>query len=181
VDCRFIHQRVHEPSVFTGLFHTRLYSTNQLHETESFFWEASNRTGSQETALCVQKKNANITICQQISITSICSKSGLAQIKDGSSHKTELTSWLAVTVQFRIFGVFVIKRGRTMFLYNYGRCFHTWHCATNRKVAGSIPDGVIGIFHSHNPFGRTMALGSTQLITEMSARNIFWGVNAAGV
>jgi hypothetical protein len=21
------------------------------------------------------------------------------------------------------------------------------HCATNRKVAGSIPDGVIGIFH----------------------------------
>ena len=23
-------------------------------------------------------------------------------------------------------------------------------CATNRKVAGSIPDGVIGIFHLHN-------------------------------
>jgi len=23
----------------------------------------------------------------------------------------------------------------------------TVHCATNRKVAGSIPDGVIGIFH----------------------------------
>ena len=22
-------------------------------------------------------------------------------------------------------------------------------CATNRKVAGSIPDGVIGIFHLH--------------------------------
>ena len=28
-------------------------------------------------------------------------------------------------------------------------------CATSRKVAGSIPDGVIG----HNPFGRTMAPG----------------------
>jgi hypothetical protein len=25
------------------------------------------------------------------------------------------------------------------------------HCATSRKVAGSIPDGVIGIFHWHNP------------------------------
>jgi hypothetical protein len=25
------------------------------------------------------------------------------------------------------------------------------YCATNRKVAGSIPDGVIGIFHGHNP------------------------------
>jgi hypothetical protein len=54
------------------------------------------------------------------------------------------------------------------------------HCATNRKVAGSIPDGVIGISHWHNPFGRTMALGSTQPLTEMSTRNISSGVNAAG-
>ena len=36
------------------------------------------------------------------------------------------------------------------------------HCATSRKVAGSIPDGVIGIFHWHNPSGRTMILGLTQ-------------------
>ena len=27
----------------------------------------------------------------------------------------------------------------------------------------------------HNPSGRTMALGSTQLLTEMSTRCIFWG------
>ena len=40
-------------------------------------------------------------------------------------------------------------------------------CATNRKVAGSIPDGVIGIFHWHNPPDRTMALWSTQPLTEM--------------
>ena len=33
------------------------------------------------------------------------------------------------------------------------------HRATRRKVAGSIQDGVIGIFHWHNPSGRTMALG----------------------
>jgi hypothetical protein len=39
--------------------------------------------------------------------------------------------------------------------------------------AGSIPDGVIGIFDWHNPFGRTMALGSTRPLTEMSTRNIF--------
>jgi hypothetical protein len=31
--------------------------------------------------------------------------------------------------------------------------------ATNRKVAGSIPDGDIGIFHWHNPSDRNMALG----------------------
>jgi len=45
-------------------------------------------------------------------------------------------------------------------------------CATNRKVAGSIPDGVIGIFYWHNPSDRTMALGSTQPLTEMSTRSI---------
>ena len=48
-------------------------------------------------------------------------------------------------------------------------------CATSQKVAGSIPDGVIGIFHWHNPSGRTMALGSTQPLTEMSTGNISWG------
>jgi hypothetical protein len=33
-------------------------------------------------------------------------------------------------------------------------------CATSNKVTGSIPNGVIGIFHLHNPSGRTMTLGS---------------------
>ena len=42
------------------------------------------------------------------------------------------------------------------------------YCVTNRKVAGSIPDVVIGIFRWHNPSNRTMALGSTQPLTEMS-------------
>jgi len=32
-----------------------------------------------------------------------------------------------------------------------------------------IPDGVIGIFHSHNSLGRTLAPGLTQPLTEMSA------------
>ena len=40
------------------------------------------------------------------------------------------------------------------------------------KVAGSIPDGVIGIFRWHNPSDRTMALRSTQPVTEMSTRSI---------
>ena len=43
------------------------------------------------------------------------------------------------------------------------------------KVAGSIPDGVIGFFHWHNPSGRTMALGLTQPLTEMSTMNISRG------
>jgi hypothetical protein len=40
---------------------------------------------------------------------------------------------------------------------------------------GIDSDGVIGIFHLHNPSGRTMALGSTQPLTEMSTRNISCG------
>jgi len=47
--------------------------------------------------------------------------------------------------------------------------------STSRKVAGSIPDGVTENFHLHNPSGRTMALGLTQPLTEMSTRNISWG------
>jgi len=44
-----------------------------------------------------------------------------------------------------------------------------------RKVLGSIPGGVIGIFHCHNTSDRTMALGSTHNLTEMGTRSIFWG------
>jgi hypothetical protein len=42
--------------------------------------------------------------------------------------------------------------GRDKFALNHNRLLHAvaqWlrHCATNRKVAGSFPDDVIGIFH----------------------------------
>jgi hypothetical protein len=58
-----------------------------------------------------------------------------------------------------------------------GTRWRSWlrHCATNQTVAGSIPDGVTGFFHWHHPSGHTMALGSTQPLTEMWIRNIFWG------
>jgi len=68
------------------------------------------------------------------------------------------------------------KGGRSV-----ARCWwRSWlrHRAPSRKVAGSIPDSVIGIFNWHNPFDRTMALGSTQPLTEMSTRSISWGVKA---
>jgi hypothetical protein len=46
------------------------------------------------------------------------------------------------------------------------------HYATSRKVAGLIPDEIIGFFNCPNPSSRTMALGSTQPLTDMSARNL---------
>jgi hypothetical protein len=55
------------------------------------------------------------------------------------------------------------------------------HYSTNRKVAGSRTDEVFFFFFSSNLpnfSGRTMALGSTQPLTEMSNRNLkkeTWG------
>jgi hypothetical protein len=43
---------------------------------------------------------------------------------------------------------------------------------TSRKVAGSIPDEVIGFFNLPNSSSQTMALGSNQPLEELSTRNL---------
>jgi hypothetical protein len=58
----------------------------------------------------------------------------------------------------------------------YSSCYtrqRSWlrHYATSRKVAGSNPDEVDS-FNLPNHSSRTMALGSTQPLTEMSTRNL---------
>jgi hypothetical protein len=51
----------------------------------------------------------------------------------------------------------------------------TWgHCATSQKVAGSIPNGVTGISHRHNPSGRTIVVNSA------SNRNEYQGYFLGG-
>jgi hypothetical protein len=45
---------------------------------------------------------------------------------------------------------------------------------------GSIPDVVIRLFYWPNLSSRTMALESTQSVTEMSARNLPGGQRTAG-
>jgi hypothetical protein len=54
-------------------------------------------------------------------------------------------------------------------------CSWLRHYATSRMVAASIPDEVIGFFNWPNPSSRTIALGSTQPLTEMSNRNLSGG------
>ena len=49
----------------------------------------------------------------------------------------------------------------------------------SRKVAGSIPDGVIGIFHWHNPSSRTMVLGVDSASNRNEYQEYFLGVKAA--
>jgi hypothetical protein len=53
------------------------------------------------------------------------------------------------------------------------------HCVTIRKVAGSIPDGFIGIFHWQF-FGHTMALGSDSASNRNEYQGYLLGVKAAG-
>jgi hypothetical protein len=48
------------------------------------------------------------------------------------------------------------------------------HYATSRKVTGSSSDEV-DFFNLHNPSSRTMDLGSTQPLTEMSTRKLCEG------
>jgi hypothetical protein len=82
-----------------------------------------------------------------------------------------------------IFCVYKTMQDRKLFKFCglLGTQWCSWlrHCATNLKVAGSIPHDVTGIFHRHNPSGRIMALGLTQLLTN-EYRNIFWGIKADG-
>jgi hypothetical protein len=80
-------------------------------------------------------------------------------------HSSRLVVICVILLLFVLFYVLFVTRWRSWLR----------HCATSRRVAVSIPDDITGIFHWHNPSGRAMALGLTQLLTEMSTRNISWG------
>jgi hypothetical protein len=69
----------------------------------------------------------------------------------------------------------------TLFQRNSGHSVygHYMYSLTSRKVAGSIPNEVIGFFNWPNPSTRTVALGSTQPLTEMSTRNLPGGKRLA--
>jgi len=85
-----------------------------------------------------------------------------------STHITPNYSLLIKNSPYFILSTLLLKMGTAV--AQWLRC-----CSTNWKVAGSIPDGVIGIFHWHNPSERTMVHGSTQPLTEMSTRSISSG------
>jgi hypothetical protein len=86
--------------------------------------------------------------------------------------------WIEISEQF----YHIVNVQTFLFVYSPicdGMPWRIWlrHCATSRKVAGSIPNGVIGIID--NISGCT-ALGSTLPLKETSTRNISWVVKAAG-
>jgi hypothetical protein len=53
------------------------------------------------------------------------------------------------------------------------------YCATNHKVAGSIPEGIMEFFIDINPSDRTMAQGFVSASNRNEYREYFLGVNAA--
>jgi hypothetical protein len=71
---------------------------------------------------------------------------------------------------------------RTASQYREGTRWHSWlrHCVTNRKVAGSILDGVTGIFQWLNPSGRIVAPGVDSACNRKDYQESFLGVKTAG-
>jgi hypothetical protein len=65
--------------------------------------------------------------------------------------------------------MFNVDRLLLFCIYCFVQC-QLRHCATSRKVAGSIPNGVIDVI-----LLAALALGSTHPLTVMSTRNIFGG------
>jgi hypothetical protein len=66
--------------------------------------------------------------------------------------------------------------------FSWGTQWRSWlrYCATSRKVAGSIPGSVTGIFYWYISSGCHMVLRLTQPLGGMNTRNISLGVKAAG-
>jgi hypothetical protein len=56
----------------------------------------------------------------------------------------------------------------------------SWSRNPRRKVASSIPDEGIGFFNLPNSSRRTIALGLSQPLTEMSTGNLRVGKSTAG-
>ena len=86
---------------------------------------------------------------------------------------THSTIWLRVPLHLTCS---LCLRWSLLYIFHVGTVVAQWLrcCATNRKVVGSIPDGVFGIFNWYLS-DRTMALDSTQPLTEISTRWIYWG------
>jgi hypothetical protein len=88
----------------------------------------------------------------------------LSSLRSSFAQNYFFPSFISFFLSFSLFSFFIYSLSPFM------------HYATNRKVAGSNPNEVIEFLN----FSRTMTLGSTQSLTEMSTRNLLGGQKAAG-
>jgi len=73
----------------------------------------------------------------------------------------------------------IVQTELKVFIFYYIQRVRRWrsslrHCSRRRKNAGSISDGVLGIIFIH------IILCSTEPETKICARNVSWGIKAAG-
>jgi hypothetical protein len=96
----------------------------------------------------------------------------LSCIIDCREFKIAILVWLLVV--WCAYQVSCKKKKDVSFFRSRGTRYRNWlrHCVTSRKVAGSISDEIIGYFNRPNPSSHTIALVSTQPLTEMSTRNL---------
>ena len=67
---------------------------------------------------------------------------------DYTGRKQEKKMFFLLTFRVLLITLTLVNPNVTAkFLWGTRRCSWLRHCATSRKVAGSIPDGVTGIFH----------------------------------
>ena len=133
----------------------------------SSWYRCSNLAHSKDTLLGLPLPFITFFFTTQLPFYRFSPKPAFATIQ------TKYTKWFTEQIELGKMG----GGGEMLFFFTQQGAVAQWLrcCATNRKIAGSIPGGVIGIFHWHNPSDRIMALGSTQPLTEMSTRSIYWG------
>jgi hypothetical protein len=91
-------------------------------------------------------------------------RNAVSYVLPASHYQPHIHSRLCCTLLGRVIQVHRLR--------SKGTRWRSWlrQSAISRKVVGSIPDDVTGIFHWHNPSDRTMALGLIQSLTKMSKR-----------
>jgi hypothetical protein len=84
-----------------------------------------------------------------------------------SGYTLPLRVWKAIHVQSDTIILVLVHRPTLLALCSWLR-----HNTTSRKVAGLIPDEIIGFFSVRLMLPAALVLGSTQPLTELNTRNI---------
>jgi hypothetical protein len=135
-----------------------------------FHWQYQSYT---TLCICAWVRLRIFSLSLQFLLSSLCLFSAILSFFSSVSVPSCLSLTQSVPSSFYppCFSLFSSTYLSLSFVIIYTLYLFLRHGATSRKFAGSISDGVIGIFHWHNLSGRTM----TQPLTEMGPGNISLG------
>ena len=138
----------------------------------SIFWESIQKLKASKRTRLIQKTAILRHLLVEIAQLYVCPSSDFGNVW---RHFYFCQVCVCVCVYIYIYIYIYIYNFRGTAVAQRLKC-----CATNRKVAGSIPDGVTEIFHLHNPADRTMAPGVDSASNRNEYQENFLVVNAAG-